>query len=168
MNSNPQTCESSPWRGKSLWVFAPGLGLAARAGSRRYPALERLVARGRRAPPGRDPWGTLAGLLGGGTGPWPVGPVSLLGDGGRPSGNTLRVEPLGMDGQGAFRIPAARLGVTGAEARALAGRFDEILGEGAMRMHVPAPGRWYLEGVPGWAGAADRCPRGFRPPSLRS
>jgi len=68
-----------------------------------------------------------------------------------------------MDGRGAFRIPAARLRVTGAEARALAGRFDGILGDGALRMHVPAPGRWYLEGVPGWTGAAGPRPARLSP-----
>jgi len=100
----------------------------------------------------------LAGLLGGGTDRWPVGPVSLLGDGATPSGACLRAEPLGMDAQGAFRIPAVRLGVTPAEAQALAERFDEVLGDGEMRLQAVAPGRWYLGGVPGWAGAAGPPP----------
>ncbi len=158
MNSMPESCEPAPRRGRRLWIFAPGLEAVARASAERFTALERLVARGRRVQEGRDAWAMLAALAGGDTGRWPVGPVSLLGDGGEPPAGCLRIEPLGMDGEGAFRIPGSRLGLTGAEADALARRFGEVLGEDGIRMSVAAPGRWYLEGGPGWAGAAGPPP----------
>ena len=145
-----------------LIVFAPGLGSVARAPAPRAPALERLLARRRRAASPGGPWEVLARLLGGTTGSWPVAPVSFAGEGGEPRGGCLRVAPVGADpeGRGDVGIPAAELALTSAEAGALAERFDRVLGEDRLTLHAPHPRRWYLAGTPGWRGGDDWRPRG--------
>jgi hypothetical protein len=66
------------------------------------------------------------------------------------------------DGQGLVRIPAHGLEVTAEEAGALGARFDEVLGEGELTLHAVHPRRWYLDGTPGWRGAAGPVPAGER------
>lgn len=137
-------------------LFLPGIESAPAGALPRLPALERLLARGRARPLAVSPWALLAQLAGGDTHRWPVGPVSALGDGVHAPRACLRVEPLGsQEAQaGAFRLPAAVLGIGRDEATALAEAFHEVFGADGWRLEIATPERWYLVALDDRAGAA--------------
>jgi hypothetical protein len=140
-------------------LIAPGIERASAGGSS-LPALGRLLARGRARPLPETPWAALAKLAGGDLERWPVGPVSALGELGLPPPACLRVEPLGgeFEREGMFRLSAAALQITPAEAEALAVAFGELFEEDGVRLEIAAPERWYLAwnghnaAAEGWSG----------------
>jgi hypothetical protein len=145
-------------------LFAPGLEHAPAGGSR-LPALERLMARGRSWPLEETPWATLATLAGGSLERWPVGPVSALGELAAPPCACLRVEPMGgeFERAGMFRLSAASLEITRAEAEALAVAFRDVFGTEGLWLEIAAPERWYLAWDQGHAEAQGW--RGFPGPA---
>lgn len=74
-----------------------------------------------------------------------------------PAGACLRLAPVGgRPEEGELgTVSAAGLGLSQEEATALATAFDTTLGDGAISMHAPDPRRWYLHGIPEWAGLAE-------------
>jgi hypothetical protein len=138
-------------------LFIPGIELAPPGALPRLPALERLLARGRSQPLAASPWALLARLAGGDLQRWPVGPVSALGDRVGAPRTCLRVEPLGaQEAQGgAYRLPAAGLGIRRDEAVALAEAFHAALGADGWRLEIATPERWYLVAAEWLAGDAE-------------
>jgi hypothetical protein len=138
-------------------LFVPGIELAPPGALPRLPAMERLLARGRTQPLAASPWALLAQLAGGDTQRWPVGPVSALGDRVGAPRTCLRVEPLGaLEAQGgAYRLPAAGLGIGREEAVALAEAFHAAFGADGWRLEIATPERWYLVAAEHPGGATD-------------
>jgi hypothetical protein len=149
-------------------LCVPGIETLPDAATPRLPALERLLVRGRGRPLQDSPWAALARLAGGELQRWPVGPVSALGELDAPPPACLRAEPLGAEHErhGVFRLPAATLAITRAEAEALAEAFGQTFGDDGLRLEIASPERWYLAlagdaggdhsgapgGQPGWRG----------------
>ena len=127
-------------------LFVPGIEFLPEAASARLPALERLLARGRARPLPDSPWAALARLAGGELQRWPVGPVSAFGELDAPPPVCLRAEPLGaeLERHGLFRLRAATLAITRAEAEALAEAFRQTFGGEGRRLEIACPERWYL------------------------
>jgi len=127
-------------------LFVPGIESLPEAAPARLPALERLLARGRSRPLEGSPWAALACLAGGAAPRWPVGPVSALGELDAPPPACLRAEPLGaeLERHGLFRLRAATLAITRAEAEALAEAFRQTFGGEGLRLEIACPERWYL------------------------
>jgi hypothetical protein len=146
-------------------LFAPCIERAWAGGSG-LPALERLVARARSWPLEETPWAMLAKLAGGSLERWPAGPVSALGELAVPPCACLRVEPMGgeFEREGMFRLSAASLDITRAEAEALAAAFRDVFGAEGLWLEVAAPERWYLAWEPshpaaqGWRGFPGPAP----------
>ena len=127
-------------------LFLPGMESGPGEGLPRLPALQTLLARADARAMSLSPWALLAQRAGGQADSWPVGPVSAQGDLAEAPSCCLRVEPLGMDAEhsGAFRLPARVLGVTRAEADALAASFSAAFGADGMKLEIARPQRWYL------------------------
>jgi hypothetical protein len=146
-------------------LFLPGVESQATHDLPRFPALERLLVRGRARALEHSPWAYLAQLAGGDLARWPVAPVSALAELEAPPESCLRVEPLGAIAaqQLMFRLPATNLGIQPDEAHALAAAFLETFREDGLQLEIAAPERWYLAWEHGRARARDW--RGFAGPA---
>ncbi len=127
-------------------LLVPGIESGWPAHAPRLPALERLLARGRRHPLEHDSWCALARFAGVEPGQWPVAPVSAMAELPVDGHACLRVEPLGarVEEHGMLRLPAAALGITMDEARALAAACGELFAADGLRLAAVTPERWYL------------------------
>lgn len=145
-------------RRPAFMLFAPGLErLPSPPEGPRLPALERLLARGRRCllPGPSAAFAELARVVGGDLARWPCGPVSRLGDtGAAPSRPCLRIEPLGLaaSARGVARMRAEGLALSGAEAAGLAESLSAWFAADGLEFEATRAFRWYLVGGPGWAG----------------
>lgn len=128
---------------------------AALAGATRMPALERVVARGRRTaadPEAAHPW--LGCLFDLGAAPWPLAPLARDHDAGDAGADAwLRADPAHVraDIAGAQLLAVGDLGLTIGQARALAASLAPVFGDHGAELSVPHAERWYLRlpaGVP--------------------
>jgi hypothetical protein len=121
---------------------------AVLAGAMRLPALERMVARGRRTAPDPDAaHPCLARLFDLGAAPWPLAPVAREHDCADAGDATwLRADPahLRADIAGAHLLAVGELGLSTEEARALAATLAPLFGDHGAALSVPHPERWYL------------------------
>ena len=131
-------------------------------GAARMPALERIVARGRRTPP--EPAAEhpcLARLFEIAARPWPLAAIGREHDAGDAADGTwLRADPahLRADIAGARLLAVGDLGLSTDEARALAATLAPLFGDHGGELSVPHPERWYLR-----LAAGTPLPR-FSPP----
>jgi hypothetical protein len=126
-------------------IVAPAL-LAAQ-GASRHPALELLLARGRRThddPLGLEGW--LAREFGLGGEPLPAGALTALAGGLEPGGDAwLRADPvhLRLQRDSMMLVPAAGFDLSQAEAEALAASVNRHFGA-SFSVHVLSPACWAL------------------------
>lgn len=139
-------------------IVAPAL-LAAQ-GASRHPALELLLARGRRThddPLSLERW--LAREFGLGEEPLPAGALTALAGGLEPGGDAwLRADPvhLRLQRDSMMLVPAAGFDVSLAEAEAIADSVNRHFGE-SFSVHVVSPAAWSLR-VKGDAAIEGRSP----------
>jgi hypothetical protein len=129
-------------------LFIPDFFSAANpACANRLAAAETLIARGRRArkpPTAAESWlfarfGALPQRS------WPVAPYTLLADGGFPGEHFwIRADPVHLSvGLNSLGFDGAALGLSRAEADALAGSLNRHFGE-ALAFQPLRPERWYV------------------------
>jgi hypothetical protein len=128
---------------------------AVLAGATRTPALERILARGRRtAPDPAAPHPCLSRLFDLAASPWPLAPLAREHDAGDAGDAAwLRADPahLRADIAGARLLAVGEFGLSIEEARALAAILAPLFGDHGAELSVPHPDRWYLRlpsGVP--------------------
>lgn len=133
-------------------LLVPDLFWPASAGNEPYnelelPALETMLARGRRArTPGASLERWLAGCYKLADG-LPLAPFSLRGDGGLPGGDYwMRADPvhLKLHGDRLILADASRLAVTLDEAREFVAALNQHFADEGVTFVAPSPQRWYL------------------------
>jgi hypothetical protein len=113
----------------------------------RFAAAETLIARGHRkrtAPVAAASW--LFERFGARRQrDWPVGPYTLLADGGVPGGDFwMRADPVHLSvARDTLALEGATLDLSGAEAEELSATLNRHFGE-ALTFHTPRPERWYI------------------------
>ena len=133
-------------------LLVPDLFWPASAGNEPYrglelPALETLLARGRRAKtPGAslERWLARQYQLADGL---PLAPFSLRGDGGEPGGDWwMHADPvhLKIHGDRLILADASRLGVTPDESRECIAALNSHFTDDGISFSAPHPERWYL------------------------
>lgn len=137
--------------------------LAAAAGGRRFPALERVIARGAAiAPaPGDDP--VLSHLMDVRPGPWPIAAMTRALDAGDvDTALWLRADPaeIAADMGSARLLGVGRLGLDSSACAAIRTTLAPLFGDEGFEFSTPHPERWYLRALGG-----ARLPR-FTPPGV--
>jgi len=126
-------------------IVAPGLFAAG--GNSRHPALERLLARGRRTHhEPLAPAGWLARAFGLGEAPLPAGALTAFAGGLEPGEDSwLRADPVHLQLQrdSMLLVPAAGFDLSQAEAAALTEALNRHFGP-SFRVHAVSPASWAL------------------------
>jgi hypothetical protein len=140
---------------EEIVLLLPGLVRTAQANGesdaldRRWPTLERWLARADRGDGTRGPYAALAAHLGLAVSGarFPSAALGRLGDfGDCPPGCWLSADPvhLAADLSDAVLLPGTELGIDGAEAEALTAALNEHFREDGIEFQWRDPRRWYL------------------------
>ena len=134
-------------RESRLLLYLPDLAGAIRAaGKRRFPVMEKFLARASRHPVADGP-ALLAECFGMPPDDFPVAALERLAlDGAHRGGHWWRADPVHLlvDRDQVAMLPRNALGVTPEEARALAASINACYADDHMALETPRPDAWYL------------------------
>lgn len=140
-------------RESRLLLYLPDLAGAIRAaGKRRFPVMEKFLARASRHPVADGP-ALLAECFGMPPDDFPVAALERLAlDGAHRGGHWWRADPVHLlvDRDQVAMLPRNALGVTPEEARALAVSINACYADDHMALETPRPDAWYLRVPQAW------------------